>query len=324
MTAPPALRQGIRRDDPARPPAGGPGRARRLRSLGVPYLLVLPAVAVLVLVLGYPLVRLVVMSLQEYGLRQQFGAPAGFVGLTNYRRIATDPQFWSVLVRTVLFCAVTVALTMAVGMLIALLMNALGRAMRTAVGVSLLLAWALPPLSSTIVWQWMFDTQYGLVNWLLTTMGAGDFRGHSWLSEPLSFFTVAALVVVWMGVPFVALTLYAGLTQVPAAVLEAAELDGAGAGQRFRHVTLAYLRPIVLILTALSVLWNFRVFTQIYVLQRAGGVNRETNVLGVYAYRISIGENRFDVGSAVAVVMVGLTLLLTAVYLRQMLRQEEL
>jgi N,N'-diacetylchitobiose transport system permease protein len=286
--------------------------------------LVLPAVAVLAVVLGYPLVRLVEMSLQEYGLRQQFGAPAEFVGLANYRRIATDPQFWAVLVRTVAFCGVTVALTMTVGMLVALLMNVLGRAMRTAVGLSLLLAWALPPLSSTIVWQWMFDTQYGLVNWLLTRVGAGDFRGHSWLSEPLSFFSVAAAVVVWMGVPFVALTLYAGLTQVPAEVLEAAELDGAGSRQRFRHVTLAYLRPVVLILTALSVLWNFRVFTQIYVLQRAGGVNRDTNVLGVYAYRISIGENRFDVGSAVAVVMVGLTLLLTAVYLRQMMRQEEL
>ena len=324
MTAPPALRQVISRDGPDRPAAGGPGRPRRLRAAGIPYVLVLPAVAVLAVVLGYPLVRLVVMSLQEYGLRQQFGAPAGFVGLANYRRIATDPQFWAVLVRTVVFCGVTVALTMTVGMLVALLMNVLGRAMRTAVGLSLLLAWALPPLSSTIVWQWMFDTQYGLVNWLLTRVGAGDFRGHSWLSEPLSFFSVAAVVVVWMGVPFVALTLYAGLTQVPAEVLEAAELDGAGSRQRFRHVTLAYLRPVVLILTALSVLWNFRVFTQIYVLQRAGGVNRDTNVLGVYAYRISIGENRFDVGSAVAVVMVGLTLLLTAVYLRQMMRQEEL
>jgi N,N'-diacetylchitobiose transport system permease protein len=331
MTAPAALQQvarrarhawagparGSRRDDRAGRPRG-PGASR------LPYALVLPSVAVLVLLLGYPLVRLVVLSVQEYGLRQQFGAPAGFVGLDNYRRILAEPQFWAVLARTVAFCAVTVALTMAVGMLVALLMGALGRALRTAVAVSLLLAWALPPLSTTIVWQWMFDTQYGVVNWLLTTVGAGDFRGHSWLSEPLSFFGVATIIVVWMGVPFVALTLYAGLTQVPADVVEAAELDGAGARQRFRHVIVPYLRPVLLILTALSVLWNFRVFTQIYVLQRAGGVARETNVLGVYAYRISIGENRFDVGSAVAVVMVAITLLLTAVYLRQMMRQEEL
>ena len=135
---------------------------------------------------------------------------------------------------------------------------------------------------------------------------------------------VATIIVVWMGIPFVAFTIYAGLTQVPKDLEEAAAIDGAGPWQRFRDVVLPMLKPILLILTALSVLWDFRVFTQIYVLQRAGGINRETNLLGVYAYRISIGENRFDVGAAVAVVMVVITLLLTVVYLRQMARQEDL
>jgi len=181
----------------------------------------------------------------------------------------------------------------------------------------------MPPLSSTILWQWMFDTQFGLVNWLLTKLG-GDWTGHSWLSNQYSFLTVATIVVVWMGVPFVAFTLYGGLTQVPRDILEAAEIDGAGAGQRFRHVVVPFIKPLILILTALSVLWDFRVFTQIYVLQRAGGITRETDVLGVYAYRTAVGANRFDTGAAIAVVMVVITLLLTAVYLRQMARQEDL
>jgi N,N'-diacetylchitobiose transport system permease protein len=293
-----------------------------LRRL-TPYLLAAPAAAVLVLMLGYPLVRLVVLSLQHFGLAQQFGRPAPFVGLDNYARILTDPQFWTVLVRTVVFCAVNVVLTMTLGMLVALLMNALATAMRMVVGAGLLLAWAVPPLAATVVWQWLFDTQYGLVNWLVTATGIADYRGHSWLSQPLSFYAVATVVVVWMGVPFVALTLYAGLTQLPRDVVEAAQLDGATAVQRFRHVTLPFLAPIVAILTALSTLWDFRVFTQVYVLQKAGGVARDTNVLGVYAYRISIGENRFDVGAAVAVVMIALAMALTAVYLRQMMRQEE-
>jgi N,N'-diacetylchitobiose transport system permease protein len=298
-------------------------RGRRTRPQRLPYLLILPAVVVLGLVLAYPLVRLAILSLQEFGLRQQFGAPAEFVGLRNFGKILSDSYFWDVLWRTIIFCGVNVALTMAIGLLVALMLRQLGRAMRLLVSIGLLLAWAMPALTATVVWQWLFDTQYGFVNWLVTRLG-GDYQGHSWLSAPLSFFTVATIIVVWMGVPFVAFTLYAGMTQVPQEILEAAAIDGAGPWQRFRNVVLPMLTPILLILTALSVVWDFRVFTQVYVLQRAGGINRDTNLLGVYAYRISIGANRFDLGAAIAIVMVTITILLTLVYLRQMVRQEEL
>jgi N,N'-diacetylchitobiose transport system permease protein len=297
---------------------------RRRRPNALPYVLIAPAVAALVVMLGYPLFRLVVLSLQKFGLRQQFGAPPEWVGADNYRRILTDSYFWDVLWRTVTFALVNVALTIGLGLLIALLMRSLGRAMRLVVSIGLMLAWAMPALTATVVWQWLFDTQYGLVNWMFTTLGVGDYRGHSWLSEPISFFMVATIIVVWMGIPFVAFTLFAAMTQIPKEIEEAACIDGAGPFQRFRDVTLSMIKPVLLILTALSVLWDFRVFTQIYVLQRAGGINRETNLLGVYAYRISIGENRFDVGAAIAIVMVAITLLLTLVYLRQMVRQEEL
>jgi N,N'-diacetylchitobiose transport system permease protein len=272
-------------------------------------------------VLGWPLVKLVSLSVHEYGLAQQFGRPAKFVGTENYRQVLSDPQLWSVLVRTVVFCLGTVVLTMVAGMLVALLVARLGRVLRLSVLGALLLAWAMPPVSATIVWQWMFDTQYGVVNWLLAHADEGYDR-HNWLANQLSFLTVAALVVVWMGVPFVAFTLYGGLTQIPREVQEAALVDGASAVQRFRNVTVPYLRPIITILISLSVLWNFRVFTQIYVLQKAGGISSETDVLGVYAYRISVGASHFDVGSAIAVVMVLIVLLLTAVYLRQLAGQE--
>jgi N,N'-diacetylchitobiose transport system permease protein len=294
------------------------------RSL-IPYGLLAPAVVVLGLVLGYPLVRLVTLSVQEYGLRQQFGAPAPFVGWDNFARLLEDAQFVPVLLRTLVFCLVTVGLTIGVGLLVALLAQRIGRGLRVAMLGALVLAWAMPPLAATVVWQWLFDTQYGLVNWALDALPLGvSFAGHSWLSNPVSFLGVAALIVVWMGVPFVAVTLYAALSQVPSDVVEAAHLDGAGGGQRFRHVVLPFLKPVLLILVALSVLWNFRAFTQVYVLQRAGGVARDTNILGVFAYRISIGENRFDVGAAAAVVMLLITLALSLVWLRQMARQEEL
>jgi N,N'-diacetylchitobiose transport system permease protein len=311
---------------PQRPPRSPSARDRwrRRRSRALPYLLVLPALAVLGAMLGYPLYRLVVLSLQKFGLRQQFGAPAEWVGLDNFRTIFTDSYFWDVLWRTVIFCMVNVALTVVIGLLIALLLNSLGKGMRLLVSSALLLAWAMPALAATVVWQWLFDTQYGVVNWLLTRLGIGDFQGHGWLAEPISFLSVATIIVVWMGVPFVAFTLFAGLTQVPHEVLEAAEIDGATRWQRLWRVTLPLLKPVLLIVTALSVVWDFRVFVQIYVLQRAGGISRDTNLIGVWAYRISIGENRFDLGAAIAIVMVVAVLLLTIVYLRQMVRQEDL
>ena len=147
-------------------------------------------------------------------------------------------------------------LTLVLGTLLALLLERLGTAMRTALSVALLLAWATPALTATIVWQWIFDARYGVVNWLLGRFGA-DYEGHSWLSSQLwPFFFVATLVVVWMGVPFVAFTVYAGMTQISQEVVEAAAIDGASAWDRFRDVTWPALKPIFVVLAALSTLWD--------------------------------------------------------------------
>jgi N,N'-diacetylchitobiose transport system permease protein len=291
-------------------------RRRRVRPL--PYALLLPAVAALGLMMGYPIVRLCTLALQEFGLKQQFGAAADWVGFENFRAILQDAEFWAVLRRTVVFCVVNVALTIVLGMAVALLLKRLGAKMRLLTMLGLMLAWSMPALTSTVIWQWIFDTQYGIANWALGR------QGESWLSNPLTFYFVATIIVVWMGIPFVAFTLYAGLTQIPEETMEAAAIDGAGPWQRFRDIVVPALKPILLILTSLSVLWDFRVFTQIYVLQSAGGITRDTNLLGVYAYRISIGANQFDKGAAVAVVMVLITVLMTMFYLRSMTRQEEL
>lgn len=323
-TAPlPALpdgRRSWRSRGPRRRRHAGAGAGRRGGLL--PYALLVPTLAAIGAGLGWPLVRLLVLSTQEYGRRQQFGAPAEFIGADNFREIFGSSYFWDVLWRSLIFCAVNVALTIVLGTLLALLLDRLGRVMRTALSVALLLAWATPALTATIVWQWIFDARYGVVNWLFTRLG-GDFEGHSWLREPLSFFFVGTLVVVWMGVPFVAFMLYAGMTQISSEVMEAAAIDGASAWERFRDVTWPALKPIFVVLIALSTLWDLRVFTQIFVLQEAGGIVRETNTLGVYAYR-SGGSDDFGLGAAVAVVMVAITLLLTLVHLRSMFRQEEI
>jgi len=296
---------------------------RKRRGAGrLPYGLVLPAAVLLALSLGYPLVRQVVLSFHDYGLAQQFGKPADFVGLDNYQELVTDTYLWKVLLRTVAFCLVNAAVTMVLGMAVALLMRLMSGPVRVLVQAGLLLAWAMPVVASLTVWQWLFDTQYGVVNWSLTRLG-GDYQGHSWLLHPLSFFFVATVIVVWMSVPFVAFTGYAALTQVSEDLTEAAELDGAGGWQRLRHVVLPSIRPVLLIIGLLQIIWDLRVFTQIYVLQKAGGVTRDTNLLGTYIYRLGIGGGQFGTAAAVAMFMLALTVLMTAPYVRTMLKNEE-
>ncbi len=291
----------------------------RARKVALPYALMLPALLALCAGLGYPLVRQVVLSLQGYGLAQQFGRPAEWVGLDNYVEVLTDPYLWLVVLRSVVFCLACAGVTMLVGTMLALAMRLMSTSVRLIVQSGLLLAWAMPALASLTVWQWLFDSQYGVINWLLDRGGL-DFAGHSWLIEPLSFFFVAALVVVWMSVPFVAFTVYAGLTQLPQDVIEAAEVDGATPWQRLRHVIIPLTKPVLMIVGLLQIIWDLRVFTQIYVLQNAGGVTRETNLLGTYIYRSGIGEGNFGVASAVAVFMLALTVVLTWPYVSRMLK----
>jgi N,N'-diacetylchitobiose transport system permease protein len=227
-----------------------------------------------------------------------------------------------VVLRTVAFCFVNAALTMGIGVGIALLMTRMSRWVRLAVQGGLLLTWATPVVAAMIVWQFLFDTQYGVVNSVLTSLGS-DHDGHSWLLEPTSFFAVATMIVVWMSVPFVVFTVYAALTQVPDEVVEAAEIDGAGAWQRFLHVVVPTVRPVLLVVLLLQIIWDLRVFTQIYTLQKAGGITRDTNLLGTYIYSLGIKGGDFGTAAAAAMFMLALTVVLTAPYIRIMFRQED-
>ncbi|MFF2633152.1 carbohydrate ABC transporter permease [Microbacterium sp. NPDC058021] len=301
-----------------------PRRGRRSGRF-TPYALLVPALIVLTLITGWPLLQLLIMSVQEFGRAQVFGAAPDFVGLANYVDVLTDPEFWQVLGRSLVFAAVCVVVTMVLGVLVALLMKRLGTVLRTTVSIGLLLAWAMPPLSATIVWGWIFDTQYGVINNVLVNVfGLEQYAGHSWLLEPLSFFFVATIIIVWGAVPFVAFTVYAGLTQVPDEVLEAAQLDGAGAAKRFFLVVVPYIRPILAIVTILQVIWDLRVFTQIYALQSIGGLAEQTNTLGVYIYRVSLGSGDFGAGGAISVLVVLLLVGLSAFYVRRSVKEESL
>lgn len=308
-----------------RSPSPSPARARARRRAGLaPAMLLVPSCIVLIVIIGWPLLQLVILSFQEYGRAQVFGAPAPFVGLQNYVDVLTDETFWQVLGRSVLFAAVNVVITMVLGTLVALLMTALGRGMRLLVSVGLLLAWAMPALTAVVVWGWMFDTQYGVINYLLSQLPGVDLIGHSWLIDPLSFFAVATIIITWQSVPFVAFTVYAGLTQVPGEVLEAAQLDGAGAPARFRLVVFPYLKSIFVVVTILQIIWDMRVFTQIYALQGIGGIREQTSTIGVYIYQTSLGSGDFAAGGAIAVILVVIMMAISLYYVKKSIQEEQL
>jgi N,N'-diacetylchitobiose transport system permease protein len=309
---------------PATMPPDAARRTGRRRGARLPYLLLAPSVLILLLAAGYPLGRQLVMSLQEYGLAQQFGQPAEWVGLDNYVALVTDPYLWQVVGRSILFCLVNAALTMAIGTAIAVLMTQLSSAIRLILQVGLLFAWAMPILASLTVWQWLFDTQYGVINWVLSNvLGLEQFAGRSWLINPLSFYFVATVIIVWMSVPFVAFSVYAGLTQVPVDTLEAAQIDGATGWQRFREITVPMIKPVLLIVGLLQIIWDLRVFTQIFVLQDAGGVARDTNLIGTYIYRLGIGEGQFGLAAAASWFILVLTVAVGFFYVRVLLREEQ-
>ena len=306
------------------PVAPSPPRLRRpsLRPGLGPYLLLVPAGLVIAVGLGYPLARQFLLSFQEYGLAQQFGRPAEWVGLDNYVALLTDSYVWGVIVRSIAFCLVNAALTMVVGVALAVLMTKVSRGPRVTLQVGLLLAWGTPVLATMTVWQWLFDSQYGVVNWLLAQpLGIDGMAHHSWLIQPLSFYFVATVIVVWMSVPFVVFSVYAGLLQVPGECVEAAELDGASGWQRFRHLSVPLIKPVLFVVGLLQVIWDLRVFTQIYVLQRAGAPTRQTHLLGTYIYSLS---KEFSMAGAMATIMLLITLALTGFYIRRTLREEEL
>jgi N,N'-diacetylchitobiose transport system permease protein len=287
-----------------------------------PLALLAPALIMLAVFIGWPLVQLVIMSFQKFGRAQIFGAPPEFIGIDNYIGVLTDPEFWAVLGRSIGLCIVSVVATMLLGVAIAVMMTKLGAVMRTAVSVSLLLAWAMPALTATIVWGWIFDTQYGLVNWVLTQVTGENWIGHSWLIDPLSFYAVAAIIITWGAIPFVAFSTYAALTQVPDEVLEAASLDGAAGFSRFRLIVFPYLRSILLVLLVLQVIWDLRVFAQIYGLQSIGGVRAETNTIGVYIYSVSMSSGDLGAGGAISVLLVVILLAISGYWIRTMLKEE--
>ncbi|GAA1048626.1 carbohydrate ABC transporter permease [Arthrobacter russicus] len=300
---------------------------RQLRSRKkskLPLLLLLPAVATVTLAMGYPLVRQCIMAFQEFSLAQQFGAEPEFIWFGNFVTVLTDSAFWLVLARSLLFCLVCAALTMLIGVGGAVLLTKLFRPISVLVQSVMLLAWALPVLSSLQVFQRIFDARSGVVDWVLGKLGFAGMENFNWFSNPLTFFVMAGLLVVWMSVPLVLFMVYASITQIDESMLEASTIDGANGWKQFREITVPTIAPVLLLVGILQVIWDLRVFTQIYILQKSSGITEQTNVLGTYIYQVGLAGGDYGVASATALIMLAITLLLTWRYVRLVIKQGDL
>lgn len=289
-----------------------------------PLLLLSPAGIVLILVTLAPIVFLVGLSTTDYNQRSLFTGTYNNVGFEQYAKLLSEGEFWLALLRTVIFTASLVIGSVVIGAFMSHLMTRLTSVMRYVVTVSLILAWAMPNVASSLIWKWLFQPQYGVVNWILTQTGLfGDLTSKNWAADPVLAWVCIWLLVVWQAVPFIALTLYAAETQVPIDRKEAARIDGASEFAVYRMVVLPAMKPTFMLVTMLSIIWDFNVFNQIWLVS-AGGPDGATSTLGVFTYITAFSGNvQLGAGSAIAVASTLILLVLSALYIRDLIRSGE-
>lgn len=299
-------------------------KPKSLTSTSAPFWLLTPAGLMILFVTLLPIGFLVFTSFTNYNQRTLFTGAYDFIAFDQYVTVLSDQEFWLSLMRTLFFTAALVGGSVVIGAGMSNLMTRLASPIRYLTTVVLILAWAMPNVASSIVWSWLFQPQYGVINWMLTQLGIfGDMTSVDWSSDPVLVWVCIWLLVVWQAVPFIALTLYAAETQVAEELKEAARLDGASEWSIYRVVVLPSIAPTILLVTMLSIIWDFNVFNQIWLISE-GGPDGATSTLGVFTYITAFSGNlQIGTGSAIAVASTIILAGLSALYIRQLVRSGE-
>lgn len=270
---------------------------------------VAPAVVLLCLVTVYPLLSVLYLSLHR---RLPIFDISKYIGLDNYRFLLHDDRFWNAVKNTVYFTALSVVLELLLGLGIALLLNRSFR-LKGLVTAAVLVPWAIPTVVSARMWEWMYNTDFGILNHLLRVK-------INWLGSPLWALNAAVFMDVWKTTPFVVILLLAGLKVIPRDIYQAARIDGAGAWPIFRKITLPLLMPVVLVVLLFRTLDAFRIFDAVYVLTGGGPANT-TETLSIYAYKVLFQTLQFGYGSTLSVIVFLCTGAIAVLYIR-LLRTE--
>ncbi len=259
--------------------------------------LVAPALILLVVLLAFPTALTVVYSLYDVPAS---GASLGpFVGIENYTIVLSSPVFWRSVTVTLTFAVGFVVLSTLIGLAMAMLLNQrfIGRGLARAL---LIIPWATPWLVIGILWKWFADGSVGGLNAVLMLLGASSY--HDFLSDPNTAMPITVLAAVWRQASFAGILLLAGLQTLPEELHEAAALDGANAWQRFVHITLPWLNPVLITVTVFNVIYAFLQFDVVFAMTQ-GGPGDTTQVLSILIYRQLFVNTNIGLGSAIAVIL---------------------
>ena len=252
-----------------------------------------PAAAILLVFLAYPLMLGFWLGLTDASI----GEPGRFVGLANFVSLAHDAVFWLVVFNTLFYTVVASAFKFGLGLYLALLLDR-RLPFKAFIRAIVLLPFVVPTVLSAIAFWWLYDPQFSILSWTLVKFGIIghfiDFLGDPWNAR---FSVIAANI--WRGVPFVAITLLAGLQTIPPSLYEAATIDGASSWQRFWHITFPMLTPIIAVVMTFSVLMTFADFQLIYAITKGGPINA-THLLATFSFERAITGGRLGEGAAIA------------------------
>jgi multiple sugar transport system permease protein len=296
----------------------GDARARSLSDVlvgdtPVAYAFIAPAFFLLLFLVAYPFVLSVWFSLSD----ARIGETGAFVGLENFQRLLSSAIFRQTLQNSIVFTALALGAKTVFGMALALLLFRIGRFKRLIRG-AVLLPFIVPTALSTLVWWWMFEPLYSVVNWTLKSLHLVK-HDIPWLPDPyLAMFTVV-LVNVWRGLPFFAITLLAGLVAIPRELYEAAECDGAGAIGRFWHVTIPLVKPVLAVVILFSAIFTLGDFNIVYVLTKGGPMNM-THLFATYSFVLGLQGGQIGQGAAVSLFLFPILLIVVFVQLRMVRR----
>lgn len=299
--------------------AGAAPRPRRRRTAWRAVGFVAPVWLYILCFYVYPLATNVKMGFQNYSVASFYTGSAPFVGFANYTAVFHDPQFITIVTNTVLFTIGSLAFQFAIGMALALFfrrifpLNGVLRAL-------LLVPWLLPLVVSGTVWRWMMNNDSGVVNSVLLHLHLIG-QPVPWLVSTNMSLVAVIVVNVWVGIPFNMVILYGGLQALPEQVFEAAALDGANAWQRFTRITLPMLRPVVLVVLTLGLIYTVKVFDVIMILTQ-GGPADSSQTLTTYAYDLSFNQLLFGQGAAVGNILILVAVVFAGIYLRAVRDQD--
>ncbi|GGG37866.1 sugar ABC transporter permease [Caldovatus sediminis] len=274
-------------------------------------LLVFPVVAVLLVVAAFPILYSFWISLHDVVLTRPLRRP--FVGLDNYLRVFADERFWIAVARTTVYTVVTVAATTVLAVLVALLLNEAFPGQRL-LNALLLLPWATPSVVNGLMWKWIYDPSYGLLNGLLVQLGVLE-RYRAWLGDPDLTLLLIANAAVWKQMPLAALLLIVTMKAIPEDLYRAAKVDGAGTFRRFLHVTLPALRPGLMLVLVYETMISIRHF-DLFLIMTQGGPGDASFTLSWFIYVETFRSLRFGTGAALSYILAMATFLLSYLFIR--------